>query len=239
MVSSTIVSSTYDPNLSVSDIAVDAKIEDEKQNVPQPTEYNTGEVIVKKGSGKPKVRKGQSEEAYFEQKSQFWSTGPLLNTENWLTDYFDKTYFGHEIDNEHIEKANQEANEQQELKIKIDSLSLEDKVLPESEIRPLSKMDKVQRDRTFRALERMYFTREYERCLNGCNILLTGTESFEVSSKEYKKIKRNIDEITEIRDSCLKKLSESLWNIKSTSTTHQYYNNDNYDYKIYWYSYEF
>ncbi|GMG08995.1 unnamed protein product [[Candida] boidinii] len=120
MVSSTIVSSTYDPNLSVSDIAVDAKIEDEKQNVPQPTEYNTGEVIVKKGSGKAKVRKGQSEEAYFEQKLQFWSTGPLLNTENWLTDYFDKTYFGHEIDNEHIEKANQEANEQQELKIKID-----------------------------------------------------------------------------------------------------------------------
>lgn len=33
-----------------------------------------------------KTRKGQSEEEYLQQKKQFFSTGPLLNTENWLGD---------------------------------------------------------------------------------------------------------------------------------------------------------
>lgn len=203
-------SSTTASPLSVSDINTDTKTEEETQNVPQPTEYNTGEVIVKKGSGKAKVRKDQSEEAYFEQKSQFWSTGPLLNTENWLTDYFDKTYFEHENGKEISKIGNHEDKEQQEFEIKIDNLTLEDKVLSENETKSLMNMDKVQRDRTFRALERMYFTREYEKCLNGCNVLLNVTESFELPSKEFKKIKRNIDEITEIRDSCLKKLSEAI-----------------------------
>ncbi|GMF57776.1 unnamed protein product [[Candida] boidinii] len=156
-------SSTTASPLSVSDINTDTKTEEETQNVPQPTEYNTGEVIVKKGSGKAKVRKGQSEEAYFEQKSQFWSTGPLLNTENWLTDYFDKTYFEHENGKEISKIGNHEDKEQQEFEIKIDNLTLEDKVLSENETKSLMNMDKVQRDRTFRALERMYFTRDLKK----------------------------------------------------------------------------
>ncbi|ODV97849.1 hypothetical protein PACTADRAFT_185849 [Pachysolen tannophilus NRRL Y-2460] len=43
-----------------------------------------GEIVVKKQSGKLKIRKGQSEEHYQAQKDMFYSTGPFLNTEDWL-----------------------------------------------------------------------------------------------------------------------------------------------------------
>lgn len=43
-----------------------------------------GQVAVKKGSGKIKIRKGQSEEHYQAQKSQFWNQGPTINTQEWL-----------------------------------------------------------------------------------------------------------------------------------------------------------
>jgi hypothetical protein len=50
------------------------------------TTLNDGEVLVSKGSGKIKVRKGQTEEEYQIQKGQFEKEGPVINTLKWLED---------------------------------------------------------------------------------------------------------------------------------------------------------
>jgi uncharacterized protein YkuJ len=50
------------------------------------TTLNDGEVLVSKGSGKIKVRKGQTEDEYQKQKEQFEKEGPVINTLKWLED---------------------------------------------------------------------------------------------------------------------------------------------------------
>lgn len=47
------------------------------------TTINDGEVLVSKGSGRLKVRKGQTEEEFQEQMVRF-SEGPVVNTMQWL-----------------------------------------------------------------------------------------------------------------------------------------------------------
>lgn len=47
----------------------------------------TGPSGLAPGAKKPKkVRKGQSEEEYMKQKTQFHESGPLINTDDWLYD---------------------------------------------------------------------------------------------------------------------------------------------------------
>lgn len=56
-------------------------IEPECQSLqPEPLTKPQGKVLKKK------ARKGQSEEEYLEQKTQFYQEGPRINTENWLYD---------------------------------------------------------------------------------------------------------------------------------------------------------
>lgn len=55
-----------------------AKVEDLK--------IDDGEVLVKKNSGKVKIRKGQTEEAFQEQLEDFQKQGPTVNEIGWLRD---------------------------------------------------------------------------------------------------------------------------------------------------------
>ncbi|CDR44962.1 CYFA0S16e00518g1_1 [Cyberlindnera fabianii] len=48
------------------------------------TQVNDAQILVSKGSGRVKVRKGQTEEEFQEQKRDFQETGPVLNTLTWL-----------------------------------------------------------------------------------------------------------------------------------------------------------
>ncbi|ODV76064.1 uncharacterized protein CYBJADRAFT_6405 [Cyberlindnera jadinii NRRL Y-1542] len=48
------------------------------------TSFNNGEVLVSKGSGKLKVRKGQTEDEFEVQRRQFAKEGPVINTLDWL-----------------------------------------------------------------------------------------------------------------------------------------------------------
>lgn len=64
------------------------------KNVTTPVTLNneTGEVIVKKASGKIKVRTGQTVEDYLDQRSQFWQTDSKECTNlniGWMSENFD------------------------------------------------------------------------------------------------------------------------------------------------------
>ncbi|VEU24333.1 DEKNAAC105651 [Brettanomyces naardenensis] len=54
--------------------------------VPTATEYNTGQVVVRKGSGTVKVRKGQTEEEFLEQKNRFLERGPVVSNAGSFSD---------------------------------------------------------------------------------------------------------------------------------------------------------
>lgn len=120
------------------------------------TKLNDGAVLVKKGSGKVKVRKGQTEEAYQIQKTQFQESGPVINTSTWLEE------------------------------------------LDLSNINPDVKTD---RNLIEHLAERLYFKKEYTKCL-------------EVSSKALdlfkdlnrSKIKNEIEQLEYLQTNCLKKL---------------------------------
>lgn len=116
----------------------------------------TGEVLVKKGSGKTKVRKGQTDEEYELQRNEFRSTGPLLNTKTWLEE------------------------------------------LDLSQIDPNVKSDRAKLENL---TERLYFKRDYVKCLETTDFALKLFETL-----NQKKIQNEIDELTYLKDSCAKKL---------------------------------
>lgn len=121
---------------------------------------NTGEVIVKKGSGKTKIRKGQTEEEYQQQKAEFHSTGPVINTKTWLEE------------------------------------------LDLSQINPDLKSDRAKLENL---TERLYFKKDYVKCLETTNFALKLFESL-----NSKKIQHEIEELEYLRNSCVKILqSES------------------------------
>lgn len=120
---------------------------------------STGEVTVKKGSGKTKVRKGQTDEEYEHQKNEFRATGPVLNTKTWLEE------------------------------------------LDLSKIDPNVKSDRAKLENL---TERLYFKRDYAKCLETTVFALKLFESL-----NQKKIQNEIEELTYLKDSCSKKLGNS------------------------------
>lgn len=122
------------------------------------TKLNDAQVLVKKGSGKIKVRKGQTEEAYLIQKKQFEESGPAINTENWLE----------EID---ISKTN-----------------------------PNVKSDRA---RLEHLLERLYYKRNYERCLELSKFALDLLKGL-----DQKKIKNEIEELNYFVQKCTERLEQ-------------------------------
>jgi len=122
----------------------------------QTIDSTTGEVLVKKGSGKTKVRKGQTDEEYQQQLQQFRSSGPVLNTKTWL---------------EEIDLTKIDPN------VKSDRAKLEN------------------------LTERLYFKRDYVKCLETTDYAL---KLFNDLNK--KKIQNEIEELIYLKDSCLKKL---------------------------------
>lgn len=126
------------------------------------TQVNDGAVMVKKGSGKTKVRKGQTEEAYQIQKKQFEETGPLVNTLTWLE----------ELD---LEKLNPQ--------LKTDRAKIE------------------------HLAERLYYKREYSKCLE---ISTKALDLFKDLNKS--KIKNEIEELEYLHLQCQN-------NLESKTTT--------------------
>ncbi|KAH3674608.1 hypothetical protein WICMUC_003154 [Wickerhamomyces mucosus] len=116
------------------------------------TKKDDSEVVVTKGSGKVKVRKGQSEEEYSIQRDQYLTKGPTINTINWLE----------EID---ITKLNPD--------IKSDRTSLES------------------------LTERLYFKRDYVKCLEVTEFALDF-----VKDQDQKRIKNEIDELIYLQKKC-------------------------------------
>lgn len=57
---------------------------DVNQETSRKTQKGPAEGTVLPSGRVIKTRKGQTEEQYFQQKKQFFATGPLLNTEDWL-----------------------------------------------------------------------------------------------------------------------------------------------------------
>lgn len=131
--------------------------------INKPTEFNlqpnTGEVMVKKGSGKTKIRKGQTDEEYEIQRREFHSSGPVINTKTWLEE------------------------------------------LDLSQINPDVKSDRAKLENL---TERLYFKRDYAKCLETTNYAL---KLFEQLNK--KKIEHEIEELEYLRNSCVKKLQDT------------------------------
>lgn len=119
---------------------------------------NNSEVVVVKGSGKVKVRKGQTEEAYIIQRNQFQESGPKLNTITWLED---------------LDLDKLDAN------VKTDRTALES------------------------LTERLYFKRDYRKCLEVTEFALEFVKEY----PNQKKIKNEIDELVLLRARCMQRLA--------------------------------
>ncbi|CCH40623.1 hypothetical protein BN7_157 [Wickerhamomyces ciferrii] len=115
-----------------------------------------GEIMVKKGSGRTKIRKGQTDAEYGSQKQQFHMEGPMLNTKTWLEE------------------------------------------LDVSKIDPNIKSDRAKLESL---TERLYFKRDYVKCLETTKFAL---ELFK--DLNHKKIKNEIDELEYLKSSCSKKI---------------------------------
>ncbi|CDK29873.1 unnamed protein product [Kuraishia capsulata CBS 1993] len=147
------------------------------------TAVTNGEVQVRKSSGKIRVRKGQPEEEFQEQKRQFWKTGPIINEQNWL-----------------VTSTSSILAEQQNLDDGADN----DFQLgqPETEDQsPLLNMNKIERDRVIHAVERLFYLRKFEECLDLCNVLI-GTSV--ISGREAKAYGKNLESIEDLRAACLR-----------------------------------
>ncbi|GME84195.1 unnamed protein product [Ambrosiozyma monospora] len=189
------------------------------QPKPEPTQYNNGEVIVQKGSGLKKIRKGQSEESYIEQRSQFWSSGPLLNTESWLTDNLDILSLNNQFKKNINIKTSSDANirsTKSDDKNDSPSITSDDQdgsTGEENSEFAFDKIDKIEREKIFRGLERLYFERKYQQCSKLVDELMGSMDLPEAdelaTKKKFKNLKRTVDELNEIRDNCLKKLKVS------------------------------
>ncbi|GMG44887.1 unnamed protein product [Ambrosiozyma monospora] len=208
--------------------------ETNSQPKPEPTQYNNGEVIVQKGSGLQKIRKGQSEESYNEQRSQFWSSGPLLNTESWLTDNLDILSLNNQFKRRiNIKASNDEfntkstksddENENSSSSTTSDIVRQDEPADIDSSEFAFDKIDKIEREKIFRGLERLYFERKYQQCsklvdeLMGSMNLPKAEEL--ATKKKFKNLKRTVDELNEIRNNCLKKLQLSSSAGSSASDT--------------------
>lgn len=64
--------------------------------------YNDGQSIMKKASGLIKVRKGQSEEEYLKQQTQFWTSGPVIQSSNHTLNHLQKPTINSKRDREEI-----------------------------------------------------------------------------------------------------------------------------------------
>ncbi|ODV87071.1 hypothetical protein CANARDRAFT_21041 [[Candida] arabinofermentans NRRL YB-2248] len=155
------------------------------------TEYSDGKVAVKKGSGLIKIRKGQPEEDYIEQRDQFWKTGPVLNTNDWLVDCLNDQilYTG-----TNAISLNDESDDQQRKQ------------------NGLHTLDKIERDRVLKGLERLFYLRNYSECIKNCELLLEGLnidENTNLESKENKTLKTMFKELNVIRTSCMNKVEQT------------------------------
>ncbi|KAH3688114.1 hypothetical protein WICPIJ_000885 [Wickerhamomyces pijperi] len=133
---------------------------DEPQYNNDRTLTNNSEVVVKKLSGKVKVRKGQPEEAYLIQKNLYQESGPQLNTLTWL---------------EELDLSKLDAN------IKTDRTALES------------------------LTERLYYSRDYKKCLEVTEFAL----EFVKVVDNQKKIKNEIDELISLKERCEKRLQQA------------------------------
>lgn len=80
--------------------------------MPQQMLYNNGESVVKKPSGLIRVRKGQSQEEYLAQRDAFWTTGPLVQSHTFVTQYVEDL-FEHEIDKTDFSITQQSKNDRE------------------------------------------------------------------------------------------------------------------------------
>lgn len=149
--------------------------------MPMQMNYNNGESIVQRPGGLIRVRKGQSEEAYREQKLAFWACGPVVQNHTVLTEYVEK-FIEEEIDN---------TCEQHQSIVEI---------------------PKIQRETIIHGLERLYFERQYERCLKDLEKITQNIyENYpnldeEIGLKKNKSLKRIINELKVMSKMCLAKL---------------------------------
>lgn len=149
--------------------------------MPMQMNYNNGESVVQRPGGLIKVRKGQSEEAYREQKLAFWACGPVVQNHTVLTEYVEK-FIEEEIDN---------TCEQHQSIVEI---------------------PKIQRETIIHGLERLYFERQYERCLKDLEKITQNIyENYpnldeEIGLKKNKNLKRIINELKVMSKMCLAKL---------------------------------
>ncbi|AOA62188.1 hypothetical protein PP7435_CHR2-1010 [Komagataella phaffii CBS 7435] len=126
-----------------------------------------GSVLVKTSTGKIKVRKGQTEEAFLEQKQQFLETGPQINDYNWLIEDYDKR----------LEKFTQLAPEERKGKHFFD---------------PLNKVDT---EKIIRCLNLLYYEKRYDECLQRCHFLI-GIEDADIEkNKKFQLFKSDVASI--------------------------------------------
>lgn len=141
--------------------------------LPKQMIYNNGESVMKKGSGLVRVRKGQTEEQYIEQRDDFWQVGPIIQTHTFVTEFIEK----------YIEKESGNFN-----------ISTEN--------------DKIKRENIVHGLEKLFYQREYSRCLKDIELIKSSIDLTQVdlNSKKNKNLKRIINELNFIQSKCIEKI---------------------------------
>ncbi len=135
------------------------------------TGYNTGEVAVKRGSGTTKIRKGQTEEEFQEQKKQFWATGPSVSKTDILAEL-------------------------------MSDLSLSKN---EGSALLLNKMEKIDREKVFYYLNRLYYDRQYDVCLQKIDYLeknMNIPPDFNLALKKNRSVAHVLRDLQDLRDRC-------------------------------------
>lgn len=144
--------------------------------LPKQMVYNDGESVVKKSSGLIRVRKGQSEDEYLEQRNSFWQTGPVIQNHTFVTEYVEKL-IEKKIDNNYV----------------------------------ITEHDKIERETVLHGLERLYYQRQYDRCLKDVQKIkfnLKLDSGLDLDAKKNKNLKRIVNELDILSKRCVDKLQQ-------------------------------
>lgn len=73
---------------------------------------------------------------------------------------------------------------------------------------PLSEADKILRERVIHGLERLYFQRDYTRCLNSVDDIISNLklDGVDLNAKKNKNLKRIVNELHFISNRCIDKI---------------------------------
>ncbi|ANZ77520.1 BA75_04964T0 [Komagataella pastoris] len=126
-----------------------------------------GSVLVNTSTGKIKVRKGQTEEAFLEQKQQFLETGPQINDYNWLIEDYDTR----------LETFSQLAPEKRQSKHFFD---------------PINKVDT---ENIIRCLNLLYYEKRYHECLQRCQFIIGIEDADLEKNKKFQLFKSELASI--------------------------------------------